>query len=464
MFFQALRVFFDTFGAVIFVPFVIFVIALFLKVTPRKAFMSALSAGVGLMGFNLVINAYSPIVTPIINRMISDTGVNLPVTDYGWQATSVIAYSTEIGMIFIGVAILIQIILFLTHYTNVFQAGDLWNNYSYMAWGSLLFILTNNVWLSLLLMVFLLLVTLLTTEVVEKRWSTYYQYPACTIASLHTTTVALLAIPINRILDLFGLYKIKSDPETFRKKLGFIGEPMTLGLFLGLVIGIIGNFKRIGTLSAWGEIAACAIATAAVMAVFPKISSIFAGSFTAITEASKKSVKGFKGEWYLAVNDATGYGEPATLITGIVLMPLTLVLAFVLPGNQTLPMLDLVAIPYIIQPIIAVSNGNIIKSIISGLIVMAIHLYFCTMTGATFTEVAASRGVDLGGAAMITSFVILGQPIPALLFLVFNTKNPVLIALVVIIYAVAYALVRKNKPKIHEWLERTAARSVGEAA
>jgi PTS system galactitol-specific IIC component len=367
-------------------------------------------------------------------------------------------------MIFIGVAILIQIILFLTHYTNVFQAGDLWNNYSYMAWGSLLFILTNNVWLSLLLMIFLLLVTLLTTEIVQKRWSTYYQYPACTIASLHTTTVALLAIPINRVLDLFGLYKIKSDPETFRKKLGFIGEPMTLGLFLGLVIGIIGNFKRVGTLSAWGEIAACAIATAAVMAVFPKISSIFAGSFTAITEASKKSVKGFKGEWYLAVNDATGYGEPATLITGIVLMPLTLVLAFALPGNQTLPMLDLVAIPYIIQPIIAVSNGNIIKSIISGLIVMAIHLYFCTMTGATFTEVAASRGVDLGGAAMITSFVILGQPIPALLFLVFNTKNPILIAIVVVIYAIAYALVRKNKPKIHEWLEQAAARSAGEAA
>jgi PTS system galactitol-specific IIC component len=141
-----------------------------------------------------------------------------------------------------------------------------------------------------------------------------------------------------------------------------------------------------------------------------------------------------------------------------------MIVAFVLPGNQTLPMLDLVAIPYIIQPIIAVSNGNIIKSIISGLIVMAIHLYFCTMTGATFTEVAASRGVDLGGAAMITSFVILGQPIPALFFLIFNTRNPVFIAIAVIVYAVGYVLVRKNKPKIHEWLETAAARSVSSEA
>ena len=460
MFFTALRTFFDNFGAAIFVPVIIFIIAVALKATPKKAFMSALSAGVGLQGFFLVIGAYGPIISPVINRMIDTTGVNLPITDLGWQVTSIIAYSTEIGMIFIGVAILIQILLFFTKYTNVFQAGDLWNNYSYMAWGSCLFILTNNIVLSLCFMILLLLVTLLTTEIIEKRWSTYYQYPACTIASLHTTTVTALAIPINYVLDLLGLYKIKSDPETIRKRLGFIGEPMTLGLLLGLVIGIVGNINRIGTLPAWGEIAGCAIATAAVMAVFPKISGIFAGSFGVITEASKKSLKGMKGEWYLAVNDATGYGEPATLITGILLMPMTLAVAFILPGNQTFPMLDLLAIPYIIQPIIALSNGNIVKSVISGLIYMILNLYSCTMTGAIFTEVAAARGVDLGGAAMVTSFCILGHPVPAVLFMIFRTMNPIFISIAVAVYAIAYVLVRKNKPKIHEWIEKVAAKSV----
>ena len=310
-------------------------------------------------------------------------------------------------------------------------------------------------------MAFLLLVTLLTTEITQKRWSNYYQYPSCNIASLHTTTVTLIALPINWILDKFGLYKIKSDPETIRKKLGFIGEPMTLGLFLGLVISIVGNLNRLGTLAAWGEIAGCAIATAAVMAVFPKISGIFAGSFGAITEASKKSIKGFKGEWYLAVNDATGYGEPATLITGILLMPTTLGLAFILPGNQTFPMLDLLAIPYIIQPIIAMSNGNIIKSYITGVVYMVILLYSCTMTGPTFTAVAAARGVELGGAAMITSFAILGHPVPAVFFMIFKTLNPILITISIVVYAAAYVLVRKNKPQIHDWLEKVAVKSAG---
>lgn len=458
MFFEVLKSFFDTFGAAIFVPVVIFFIALAMKVTPKKAFMSALSAGVGLQGFNLVIGAYSPIVTPIVNRMVEDNGVNLPVMDMGWQTTSIVAYSTEIGMIFIGVALLLQVVLYLTRFTNVFQAGDLWNNYSYMAWGSILFLMTGNFWLSFACMVVMLLVTLLCTEVIEKRWSNYYHYPNCTIASLHTATIGIYAVPMNWLLDRIGLYKIQADPVSFRKKLGFICEPMTLGLFLGLFIGIIGNLSRIGTLEAWGEIASCGIATAAVMAVFPKISSIFAGSFSAITEASKKTMKGKgKGEWYLAVNDATGYGETATLISGIILMPLTLGVAFILPGNLCLPMLDLVAIPYIIQPIVACSNGNIVKSVISGLGAMIVGLYCCSITGEMFTQVAVSTGMEIAaGVMMITSLVILGQPVGAIIFLAFASQSPIWIGLVIAVYVVCYILMRKYKEQVHNWIEDQA--------
>lgn len=457
MFFSILKNIFDTFGAPIFVPIVIFIIALFLKVKPKKAFMSALSAGVGLMGFNLVIGAYGPIVTPIVNKMVNSVGINLPVFDVGWQTTSIIAYSTEIGMIFVGGAIVIQTILFLTRYTNVFQPGDLWNNYSYMVWGSMVYLITGNIWLGFACMIMQLLFTQLFAEIIQKRWSKYYNYPNCTLASLHTVSITPYAILMDWILNKFHLYKIKADPVTFRKKLGFIGEPMTLGLFLGLFIGIIGNIKELNTLAAWGQISTCGIATSAVMAVFPKISSIFAGSFTAITESSKKSIKGSKGEWYLSVNDATGYGEPATLITGIILMPLVLIMSFFLPGNLTLPMLDLVALPYLIQPIIAVSNGNIVKSVISGLGWFATSLLVCTLTAPVFTQVSQSVGVEItAGAMLITSLVILGQPFAVLIFLPFISKNAILIGLLIVVYAISYVLLRKYKFNLHAYLERVA--------
>jgi len=451
------KTFFDTFGAVVIVPIMLFLINLGFKVKPKKAFVSALSAGVGLQGFNLIINAYGPIINPVINKMIEESGVNLPITDMGWQPASIIAYSTEIGIIFVLICILIQLALFMTRYTNVFQAGDLWNNYSYMVWGSMLYLMTGNLIMSIVLMIVLQLYTLLCAEFIAPRWSNYYGYPSCTIASLHTVTCAPYAVVMNVILDKLGLYKVKADPESIKKKLGFMGDPMTLGLILGIVIGIIGNFKHLAELAAWGEILSCGIATAAVMAVFPKVSSIFSGSFTAITEATKKTSKGTKGEWFLAVNDATGYGESATLITGILLMPITLLLAFVLPGNQTLPMLDLVAIPYVIQPIVASSKGNVVKSLISGSIWMAVGLYVCTVSSPLFTQVAQGVGVEIAtGMMMITSFAIFSHPLPCIIFFAFATQNILFIALTIVVYAVLFFLFKKNKAAVHAWIEKTA--------
>ena len=130
VFFSALKAFFDTFPAAVFVPVIMFIINLAFKVKPKKAFISALSAGVGLEGFSLVIGSYGGVINPIISRMIESTGINLPVYDLGWPNTSVVAYSTEAGMVFIAICILLQVVLFLTRFTNIFQAGDLWNNYS----------------------------------------------------------------------------------------------------------------------------------------------------------------------------------------------------------------------------------------------------------------------------------------------------------------------------------------------
>lgn len=47
-------------------------------------------------------------------------GINLPIVDLGWQTTSIIAYSYQIGRIYIAVAIALQIILYLIHFTTIF--------------------------------------------------------------------------------------------------------------------------------------------------------------------------------------------------------------------------------------------------------------------------------------------------------------------------------------------------------
>lgn len=459
MFFETLKGIFDTFGPAIFVPVVLFIIALILKVKGKKAFQVAVLAGVGLTGFTMLINSFIPLIMPSVQRMVDATGVKLPVLDIGWQTTSIVGYSTQIGMIFVGLALLLQTVLFLVKWTDIFMPGDLWNNYSFMVWGSMIYLLTQNMALAIGVMVVQNLYILLFAEVLEKRWSTYYNYPNCTMTAPHHIGGVPFAIVLNWIMNKLGLHKIKMDANSLQERLGFLGEPISLGLLLGLFIGIMGNFSQLGSLKAWGEITAIGISTAAVMTIFPKVAGIFASAFAPLTEASKKmaSKSGKTRQWYLAVNDAAGYGEANTLITGTILIPVMVLVALILPGNKTLPMVDLIALPFMIEVIICVANGNIFKGVIGGAVYFAFGLLLCTITADTFTSVAATVNVTIPAAGLlITSFGILNNPTMGLVFLAFLTKNPLVIGATVILYFVLYFMFKKNKERVHDFIEQQA--------
>lgn len=444
----------SSFGAAVVVPVMLFIVALFLKVKPKKAFQSALNAGIGLTGFNLIVNSFVPIVTPVINNMVEQTGVKLPVFDTGWQATSVIAYSTQVGVVFLVVGLVLQVALFLLRWTDVFMPSDMWNNYSFMVWGSMIYLITSNMALAMACMIVQNLYVMLLGEVIAKRWANYYNLPGTTLTAPHHVTSVPYAIIMNWILDKLGAGKINWDPATLKKKLGFLGEPITLGLFLGLLIGIMGNLNNLTSLDGWGSVFTMGLAVSAVMAIFPRVASIFASAFTSLTNASKKTAKGSgkNREWMLSVNDAVGYGEPATLMTGLILIPIMVLLAMILPGNETLPLVDLIALPYMVEMIICVSKGNIFKGVISGIIWFTIGLYVCTLTAPYFTEVAAQVGVNIPeGAMMITSFGILYNPVMALIFLAFLSGNFLWMGIVIVIYFAMYILFKKNKQFGASW-------------
>lgn len=463
---EILKAIIDNFGSAIVVPFIIIIIALIFRVKPAKAVLSGLYAGVSLEGFALIIGAYTPIITPLVQNMSevmsNITGVQLNTFDVGWQATSVVAFATSAGMIYLGLGIALQTILFLVKWTNIFQPSDLWNNYSYIVWGAMVIFKTHNFILGIACMVILNLYSLLISELVAKRWSKYYNYPNCTIIAMHNVEPAIFAIAIDPLLNVLGLNKVKLNPKSIEKKLGFIGEPMTLGFILGGLIGILGSTEQLASLEGWGVVLEAAIATAAIMAIFPKVASMFAQAFAPITEAARVFMgKSGDREWYIAVNDAVGYGEPATLTSGLLLIPIMVIVATILPGNQVLPVVDLLAIPYMVQGLVAVYKGNMSKILVAGTIWFSLGLLMCTATAPLFTEVAREAGFAIpAGAAMITSFNILGKPMLGLVFLAFLSCNPVLIAIAVAVYAVAFIIFKTKNEQIVAYLDCQADKNM----
>lgn len=450
---ETLSTVFDTFGASVSVPVIIFIIAIVMRAKPAKAFRSALLAGVALCGFSLLINAYMPTISGIVDKMINNTGVNLPVLDVGWQACALVAYSTKIGMAFLLVAIVLQVILFITKWTDIFMPSDLWNTYSFMLWGSTLFLATNNVWLSMGLMILMNLYVLLFAEMLAPCFSTYYNYPGCALTAPHHVEGVPFYVIINFLMNKIGLNKVDINLKTVQKKLGMFGEPMVLGLCIGALLGVIGNFNSLGTLAAWGEITSAAIATAAVMAIFPKIASLFAAAFTLLTESIKGVAKkhGKNRQWYMAVNDATGYGEPATIMVGTLMIPIMLLLAFLLPGNRALIMVDLIAMPYCMIPMISISKGNMLKTLIGVILYFSLALYVWSWMAELYTAVAVGVGFELTSATMLITCTCF-MPFLALLFGAFLSQNPILIALTVVVYFVIFFLFKKYKPAIINYM------------
>ena len=448
----------DTFGSTVFVPVMLFIVAICLKTPVKKAFMSGLLAGVGLVGFNMITGSYSSFLSPVVEKMVNEANINLPAMDLGWQAAATVAYATDIGMIFIGVGLLLQFVLFLCKWTNVFMPSDLWNNYSFIVWGSLIYIATGNTWLAMGCMVLQNLYILLFAEVIQKRWSTYYGYPGCVMTAPHHIGHVPICIALDVILNKLGADRINLRPEPIQKKLGFLGEPMTVGLIIGVIVGVCGNIYHLGELAAWGEIAQFGVATAAVMAIFPKIAAIFASAFTALTDSSKKAVKGAgkQREWYLAVNDALGYGETATLTTGLLLIPITLILSFVLPGNIVLPVMSFTALAYRVELNICLSDGNIFKSIISYAIIFCGSLWVASANAAFYTEVAKSVGVEIPEGALLIITMIAANIFMHAIYMAFLNKSPLWIGILVVAYFVLYFWYRKNKVSVDEFLERNA--------
>lgn len=467
----ALQNFFNVFGATIVVPVMIFIVSLFLKVSPKRAFFSALRAGVGLTGFGWVISSFTPLVTKYIQQMVETAGLNLPIVDIGWQTGSLTAFSSSIGLSFFVFGLLIELILFLVGITRVFVPSNLWNNFGYMIWGTMAYAATGNFALSFAFMVFVLLYSLIMSEVIADRWSEYYGVKNATINSIHNIETLVPALILDPLWNMLGVNKVKLNPESLKTKLGIFGEPMTLGFILGLIIGILGSLKELASLDAWGGILGFAMSLAAVMTVFPLITGVFASAFGPLAEAVEKNKKkeseseealADKKRWFIAVDDGVGFGEPATIIAGLILVPIMVLVALLLPGNRALPVVDLIAIPFMIEAMIAVSKGNILKAILNGIIWFSLGLYAASALGPIYTEAVQQYGSVLPqGVVLIMSFNLLAHPLTALVFFAWISGNPLLIGLTVIVYLAFLFLLRTKRESIYDYLRVMADKNSG---
>jgi len=434
---MTLNQFFSSLGAPIILPIFIFIFAIALKVKPRDAFKSALLIGIALTGINMVVGFFTTQITPSVNDMVKNSGVNLPYVDVGWGAAAAIAYASKVGLMVIPLAIVVNLIALALRMTDTLNL-DVWNFWHYAFVGALTVAFTGSLWLGFLAAVIAELVSLLLADWMQPSAQQYYGYEGVSFTTISSVEYIPFAIAINWVLDRLGLDKVKLDPENIKKRMAVFGEPWFIGLIIGLLIGIAAYWKSLGTFQSWVTILTDGIVVAAVMHIFPLMPQILMAGLVPISKSVREmfSKRGAARQINFGMDTALCVGEAATLSTALLMIPITIVLMVLLPYNRFLWIADLVSFPWFVALMTPITKGNILKNTIIATVYIAIGDLIITKITPLFTKAAIDAGWQV--AAGTAGIGAGSEGISWLHYSIYHAMaNPLGIILAVAVYAVA---------------------------
>ena len=384
-------------GASVMLPIIMFVFAMIMGAGFTKSFRSGITIGIGFTGINLVINLLTSSLGPASIAMTERLGLNLTIIDIGWPAMSAISWAWVAAGLLIPVVLVINFIMLSLKLTKTMNV-DLWNFWQFSFIGAAVTATSGSVMWGMVAASVAAVIALLLADYTQKYIENYFGMPGISFPHLTALGFMPLVIPLNWIFDRIpGINKLYASPDTIRKKFGIFGEPMIMGIIIGALLGVFAGFGL-------SEILKLAVAMASVMFIMPKMVAILMEGLIPVSEAAREFMaKKFAGrEIFIGLDAAVSLGEPSVIAVGLLMVPITIILAFIVPGNQLLPFADLAVIPFIVCLITAMSKGNVIRSLMISTIVMAIVLVFATNLAPAETIMAKTAGVTLpDGATLI---------------------------------------------------------------
>lgn len=387
-------------GASVMLPIIMFIIAILLGTKPGRAFRAALTIGIGFIGLNLILSLLTDSLGPAAQAMVDNFGFHLHTIDVGWPAAAAISYGTALGSLAIPIGIGMNALLLTFGLTKTLNV-DIWNYWHCAFTGSLIYALTGDFALGLFTIAVHLLFIFLMGDLIAKDVETYYGFKNITFPHAASAPSYLVAKAFNWLFDhIPGFNKLDSNPETIQKRLGIFGDSTVMGVLIGAVIGILAGYNITETLQ-------LSIKTGAVMMLMPKMVALLMEGLLPISEeAGKVMKKRFPGrELYIGMDSALSVGHATVLSASLIIVPITLFLAVVLPGNIVLPFGDLATIPFLICLMVPVFRGNLIRTIIAGSVYIAVGLYIASWIAPLFTDAAIAASFDMGGNLSITALV-----------------------------------------------------------
>lgn len=356
------------------------------------ALKAGLKVGVGFVGLSIVTALLTSALGPALNSVVEIYGLQLKVFDMGWPAAAAVAYNTAVGAFIIPVCLGVNLLMLLTRTTRTVNI-DLWNYWHFAFIGAVIYFASDSLAWGFFGAIVCYIVTLVIADMTALKFQRYYKdMDGISIPQPFCAGFVPFAWAINKGLDKIpGFSKLEIDAEGMKKKFGVMGEPLFLGVIVGIGIGCLSYDSWQGIVDGIPTILGLGIKMGAVMELIPRVTVLFIEGLRPISDATRKLIaRKFKNAdgLNIGMSPALVIGHPTTLVVSLLLIPVTLLLAVVMPGNRFLPLASLAGMFYLFPLVLPYTKGNVLKTFIIGLIIIVVGLYSVTSLAPYFTLAA----------------------------------------------------------------------------
>lgn len=417
-------------GASVMLPVVIAMISVCIGIKVGKAIQSGLMVGVGFVGLSLLINMMSDQLGPAAEAMSKRFGLTLNVVDIGWPGASPMTWASNISTIAIPVAILVNVVMLLLKLTRTVNI-DVWNIWHMAFTGAIAYTVTGNFAIGILGVVVHAALTYKLGDLWAPLMQKYFGLDGLTVPHGGGSCMGVIACVIDAVMDRIpGIRKINITADSLQKKVGVFGEPIIIGGILGTAVGFLAGYTTKDALP-------LGVNMAAIMVLMPKVVSCITDGLMPLSERAKEILtKRFDdAEFYIGLDPAILLRDSQVITAGLIFIPMTLVCAVLVPGNQVLPFGDLATIGFFTSVAVAVHKGNLFRTLFSGSAIMYMTIWIANETIPWMTRLAKVTG-SLSGDNMVAALDQGGSPVTYVFTQIFTRENIGGAGVIAAIYAV----------------------------
>ena len=377
-------------GPVIVIPCLLLLLGFFSTRNVLKNLRNCLYIFLGMVGVSLLLTIFINFFEPLTNTILVNSLKNYELIDTGWMLTEIVSLSSPILLYIILAVMSLNLLMLLFRFTRTINI-DLWSYWSFLLAGSIIYIIIEVQWIGILIAVIAAAITFVLSDIYAHYIESYYGIKGISNAQAHIICWAPLSHIVNAILNKIPfIKKIHLFYDEIQYKLGFFSEPMIFGFFIGFIIGLITRYRTLMLNMGPDLLYAClsGLRLSIIMILLPRfVNLLMKGLIPAIDDLkSLISKRVTRRTIYIGLDSIVLVGHPSVIGLSVIVIPLTIYLSTLLPGNNVLPSADLVMIPFLIIWAVTLSRGDLFRSFISSMLTIPLVLWITTDMGQFFTN------------------------------------------------------------------------------